>query len=99
MEVVGECNRQLGGEQLYARLKIKLEPSQHEGPPVLVTSRCSAGIPGGEFLMAALDELQGCSEGGGVIGGFPADKAARDDHEWRSTRREFQRCCLPHCGQ
>ncbi len=74
VEVVGECNRQMNGEQLYARVNIKLEPSDHQGAPVLVTSRCPPESLDGEFLMAALDELQGCSEGGGVIGGFPLSK-------------------------
>ena len=75
IEVVGECNRQMSGEQLYARLTIKIEPSAHEkGPPVIVTSRVPPDTLDGEFLMAAIDELQGCSEGGGVIGGFPLSK-------------------------
>jgi elongation factor G len=74
VEVVGECHRHIGGEQLFARLKIKLEPSEHKGAPVLVTSRCPPDTLDGEFLMAALEELQGCSEGGGVIGGFPLTK-------------------------
>ena len=69
--VVGECNRQLGGEQLYARLKIQLEPSPVDGPAVLVSSRCHPDEVPGEFVAAAIEELQSRGEGGGVIGGFP----------------------------
>ena len=75
VEVIGECNRQIENEQLYARLTVKIEPSEHEsGPAVIVTSRVPPDTLEGDFLMAALDELQGCSEGGGVVGGFPLSK-------------------------
>ena len=86
-EVVGECNRQMGGEQLYARLTIKLEPSQHEGAPVLVTSRCPPESLDGELLMAALDELQGCSEG-------VFSKANRSADNLRARRLPCQGPCL-----
>ena len=74
VEVIGECNRQIDGEQLFARLQIKLEPSDHEGAPVRVISRCSPELIPGELLMAAMEELQNRGEGGGVIGGFPLSK-------------------------
>ena len=35
IEVTGECNRQIGGDQLYARLRIRTEPTTHEGPPIV----------------------------------------------------------------
>lgn len=74
IEVVGECNRQLAGEQLYARLKVKVEPSDHEGSSVMVLNRCSPEQVPGDLVMAAVEELQACGEGGGVIGGFPLSK-------------------------
>jgi elongation factor G len=74
VDVTGECNRQLGGEQLYARLTIKLEPSEHEGPAVLVMNRCPPDALPPEFLAVAMEELQQRAEGGGVIGGFPLSK-------------------------
>jgi elongation factor G len=74
VEVTGECNRQIGGESLYARLRIKLEPSEHEGPAVLIINRCSPTAFPPEFLAVAMEELQQRAEGGGVIGGFPLSK-------------------------
>ncbi len=72
--VVGECNRQLGTEQLFARLEVQMEPSDHEGGAPLVISRCPPDAIDGEFLMAAIEELQSRSGGGGTIGGFPLSK-------------------------
>ncbi len=73
-EVTGECNRQIGSDQLYARLKIRLEPTAQEGANVVVTSRCPPEAVPGEFLVAAMEELQNRGEGGGMIGGFPLAK-------------------------
>ncbi len=73
-EVTGECNRQIGSDQLYARLKIRLEPVAQEGAAVVVTSRCPPETVPAEFLLAAMEELQNRGEGGGVIGGFPLAK-------------------------
>ncbi len=66
----GECNRQMGGEQLFARLDIRLEPSEKESG-VAVTSRCPAESIPADLLSVAIDEFQARGEGGGVIGGFP----------------------------
>lgn len=72
--VVGECNRQMGTEQLFARLTVKLEPSNHEGAPVLIHSRASHEKIPGEFLQVAIEEFESLAQGGGVIGGFPLTK-------------------------
>ena len=73
-DIVGECHRQIGSEQLFAKLKVRLEPFDKDAPAVLVTSRCSPEVVPGEFLAAALEELQNRGEGGGIIGGFPLSK-------------------------
>ena len=60
----------MGGQQLSASLRLKVEPNP-KSAAVVVTSRCSPDEIPGEFLMAALDELTGRGEGGGAIGGYP----------------------------
>ena len=70
IEVEGSCNRQMGGQQLSATVRLKLEPNP-KSPAVTVTSRASPDEIPGEFLMAAIEELTGRGEGGGSIGGFP----------------------------
>ncbi len=74
IEVTGECHRQMGGEQLFARLSIRLEPSQHQGPPVLIVNRCPPDAFPAEYLEVVMNELRDRSEGGGVIGGFQLSK-------------------------
>jgi elongation factor G len=74
VEVTGECHRQMGGDQLFARLSIRLEPSDHQGPPVLITNRCPPDAFPAEYLEVAMNELRDRSLGGGVIGGFQLSK-------------------------
>lgn len=73
VEVVGRCNRQLGGQQLFAGLRIVMEPDEQVST-VRVTSRCSPEEIPGEWISVALEELKVRSEGGGLIGGFPLMK-------------------------
>ena len=84
--IEGNCNRMMGGQQLSASVKLKLEPNPN-GQAVMVTSRCSPEAVPGEFLMAAMEELNGRGEGGGSIGGFPLSQlkvtildGAADEH-------------------
>ncbi len=71
VNVKGECHRNLGGQQLFAEMDLKMEPSQNKSQSVVVTSRCPPEDLPGEFLSAALDELRARSAGGGILGGFP----------------------------
>ena len=70
VEVEGSCNRQMGGEELFASLRLKMEPNP-SGTGVMVTSRCSPEEVPGEFIVAAIEALTGRGDGGGTIGGFP----------------------------
>ena len=70
IEVEGNCSRQMAGQQLSAQLRLRMEPNP-AGQAVVVTSRCSPDEVPGDFLLAALEELEGRGEGGGSIGGFP----------------------------
>ncbi len=69
VEVTGQCHRTVGGQRLFAELKIRMEPFQEGETPVSVLSRCGDSLPG-EFLTAAVEVLTGEGEGGGMLG-FP----------------------------
>ena len=74
VEVVGECNRMIAGQQLFARLKVRMEPAPQSAVPVMVlTAVPPDGLPP-DHLTAALDELKALGEGGGKIGGYPLMK-------------------------
>jgi len=74
VEVTGECNRMIAGKQLFARLKLRMEPFAAATVPVaLVNAAPPESLPP-ELLAAALDELKGAGEGGGRIAGYPLMK-------------------------
>lgn len=70
VEVVGECHRNVAGQQLFAKVKLRLEPFAGDMKP-----KASNGIFDetltGEFIEAAMQELRSRLEGGGPIGSFP----------------------------
>jgi elongation factor G len=72
VEVVGQCNRQIGEKQLFARLKIRLEPAKDLSSTVRVRDLLPAESPLPPALRAAaLEELNARAQGGGAIAGFP----------------------------
>jgi elongation factor G len=74
VEVTGECNRMIAGKQLFARLKLRMEPySQATVPVALINAAPAEALPP-ELLAAALDELKAAGEGGGRIAGYPLMK-------------------------
>ncbi|MGH7137207.1 MAG: EF-Tu/IF-2/RF-3 family GTPase, partial [Pirellulales bacterium] len=67
VEVTGECNQHVAGQQLFARVTIRMEP-QHSGErAVTVLPGRAEGIPP-ELLSAVLDALTQEAEGGGSLG-------------------------------
>jgi elongation factor G len=74
IEVLGECHRMISGHQLFARLRIRLEPFEDGKAPVTIVNALPAEAIPAEFLPVVLDELKACSEGGGRIAGFPLMK-------------------------
>ncbi len=70
--VIGQCNRQIGAEQKFARVKVKLEPLEDRSADVVVLDQFfgDSALPD-ELKAAALEELRGRAKGGGVIGSFP----------------------------
>ncbi len=71
---IGKCHRQMGTDQLFAQLTIELEPSRHDGPPVMILSRVPHEKLPGEYLQAAMEEFESRANGGGIIAGFPLTK-------------------------
>lgn len=70
-EVVGECHRQMGGKQLFAKLALSIEPFDSGESNVIVLNRVPPDTLPGEFVAAAIDELKSRGESGGPIGSFP----------------------------
>ena len=69
VEVNGQCHRTVGGQRLFAELKIRVEPYTEGENPVTVLSACGDQLPG-EFLTAGVEVLTGEGDGGGMFG-FP----------------------------
>jgi elongation factor G len=71
-EVTGECNRQVGANQLFARLRVRFEPLEDRSANVIVLDRTPVEKMLPETLrQVALEELRNRAEGGGLIGSFP----------------------------
>ena len=70
IDVVGECHRLVAGQQLFAKLNMKMQPDDSiEGVRIL-----RGGIAGqldGEMMEAVMGELESRGQGGGIIGSFP----------------------------
>jgi elongation factor G len=74
VEVTGECHRMIAGQQLFAKLRIRVEPVSQSAVPVMILNTCPPDALPPELLAAALEELKACGEGGGRIAGFPLMK-------------------------
>ncbi|MGN6544432.1 MAG: elongation factor G [Aureliella sp.] len=71
-EVVGQCNRQIGATQMFARLKVLFEPLEDPSASIIVLDRCfGEGALPDNLKTAALEELRSRAQGGGMIGSFP----------------------------
>ena len=70
VEVTGECNRQVGGQQLFGRLQVRVERYEDGAVPVVVANRCPPDTLPPDLVTATMDELISCGQGGGLIGGF-----------------------------
>jgi elongation factor G len=69
VEVAGECHRNVAGQMLSAKLRIRMEPFEKGAKPVVVVVGQNVGLPD-EFLTAAVEVLSEQGEGGGSLG-FP----------------------------
>ncbi len=71
VEVTGQCHRQWGGQNLFAEVTIRMEPTPiGQGSGQVEVLAASADVLPAEFLAAVLEELQQQALGGGSLG-FP----------------------------
>ena len=70
-DVTGQCHRQVGGRQLFAELRISVEPIPEAKPPVQVVNLASPDEIPPPLAAAVVEELVLRGEGGGPIGSFP----------------------------
>ena len=71
VEVTGECHRMVNGQQLFAKVTLKLEPNSSSEQQLQVFNRLTPGLLSAEQHQALMDELRARGEGGGPIGSFP----------------------------
>jgi elongation factor G len=71
-DVIGQCNRQIGSTQMFARLNVSVSPLEDVSAPVLVFDRLppEVGLPNA-IRQAAMDEMRERAAGGGLLAGFP----------------------------
>jgi elongation factor G len=70
--VQGQCNRQVGAQQLFAKLDIEMEPLPDQSAPIIVLDRTPPEKMLPENLrQAVLEEMRSRASGGGMIGSFP----------------------------
>ncbi|MFK7738066.1 MAG: elongation factor G [Pirellulaceae bacterium] len=70
--VEGQCNRQIGATQMFARVQLEVEPLEDRSADCIILDRFFGedALPN-ELKDAVMEELRGRAEGGGVIGSFP----------------------------
>lgn len=70
--VIGQCNRQMGAQQMFARVHLSAEPLPDPSSPVVVFDRIppETNIPNAQRT-AALEEIRERALGGGLLAGFP----------------------------
>ncbi len=74
IEITGNCNRQIGGQQLTASVKLRMAPApEDQEQPVEVIDKSAGSLPAG-VIDAVMEELRSRSVGGGLINGFPLMK-------------------------
>ena len=74
VEVVGECHRQIAGQSLFAKVRLRLEPMPDSSAGVVLLNECPFESLPEALVNAAMEELKLCGEGGGIIAGFPLMK-------------------------
>lgn len=71
-EIEGQCNRQIGDKQMFARVKLLIEPLEDKATDPIVLDRFfGEGVLPDNLKAAVLEELRARAVGGGVIGSFP----------------------------
>jgi elongation factor G len=74
VEVTGECHRQVGGQSLFARIMLRMEPLPGGESGVVVTLGSTPEAIPESLLPVVLEELKERGAGGGLIAGFPLSR-------------------------
>lgn len=74
VEVTGECHRLVNGQQLFAKVKLAMEPDDKVESGVAIRSRLPVDAMPPEMVQSVKDEIKARGEGGGSIGSFPLAK-------------------------
>ncbi len=71
-EVEGQCNRQIGDKQMFARVKLLVEPLEDRAAnPIVLDRFFGEGVLPDNLKAAVIEELRARAVGGGAIGSFP----------------------------
>ncbi|GAB5402159.1 MAG: elongation factor G [Aureliella sp.] len=71
-KVTGQCNRQIGATQMFARVDIEVEPLEDRSTdPIVLDRHFGEGALPDNLKAAVMEELRSRAEGGGMIGSFP----------------------------
>ena len=71
--VTGECHRLVAGQQLFAKVTLKMEHDVSSATGVRISNQAAGTIPAG-LAETIIEELKSRGQGGGVIGSFPLAK-------------------------
>jgi len=74
VEITRECNRLVNGQQLFAKVKLRMEPDEKVEAGVSVRNRLPVDAMPPEMVQSVKDEIKARGEGGGSIGSFPLAK-------------------------
>ena len=74
VEVTGECHRLVSGQQLFAKIKVRMEPDEKVESGVAIRSRLPVDSMPMDMVQSVKDEIKARGEGGGAIGSFPLSK-------------------------
>ena len=74
VELTGECHRMVNGQQLFAKLKLRMEPDNAIESGVEIVNRLPEDCLPKSFQESIVEEIKARGEGGGAIGSFPLAK-------------------------
>ena len=74
VEVWGECHRLIEGQQLFAKVKLSMEPDEKVESGVAIRSRLPVDSMPMKMVQSVKDEIKARGESGGCIGSFPLSK-------------------------
>jgi elongation factor G len=67
-EALGKCQRQVGGQSLYAECKVRVRPEETDKPGRVLTRWVMEDAPRGQCIQIMLTALKEHAEGGGLLG-------------------------------